>query len=262
MIRIFAIAQVVWLEMIRRKDPYVLLILLGALLVTLMSVNAFGLGSMVRYLVDVGLLFAWLFSIILSVSIAGRQLPQEEARRTIYPLLAKPVTRAQLLLGKWFASWTAAAGATVVFYVLVLGVVVLRGGSVDKACLVQAVLLHAGVLAVITALVIALTTRLNGDAAVTMSYVVCAAALTIAPKVPELLVGESGGVVAGLLAMYYALPHLELFDLRQRLVHDWGPAPWTTVLWVLAYGAVWTAAFLLLSWLGYRRKRFRRGEAG
>jgi hypothetical protein len=62
-----------------------------------------------------------------------------------------------------------------------------------------------------------------------------------------------------LLALYYLLPHFELFDLRQRLVHDWGPAPWPVVAGVLLYGALMSATFVLLAWLGYRRRRFVRG---
>ncbi len=261
MIRIRAIARVVWLEMLRRKDLYVLLILLGALLAALLSVNAFGLGAVVRYLIDVGLLFAWVFSVILTVGLAGRQLPQEESRRTIYPLLAKPVTRREVLLGKWLGAWSAAAAATLLFYALVLGVALARGARFDPACLAEAVLLHLTALAAIAALTLALTTRLTGDAATTLAYVVCAAALTIAPSAPRLLAKAEGFAAGGLLALYYALPHFELFDLRQRLTHDWGPAPGGTVAAVLAYGAVWTALFLLLAWMGYRRKRFRRGES-
>ena len=44
MTRILAITRTVWLEMIRRKDLYVLLILLVTLLFILMSLNIFGDG--------------------------------------------------------------------------------------------------------------------------------------------------------------------------------------------------------------------------
>jgi len=262
MMRSLTIAWVVWLEMIRRKDVYVLLILLLTLLFVLMSINVFGLGSMVRYVADVGLLFAWIFSVVLAVTTTGRQLPQEESKKTIYPLLAKPLQRSELIFGKWLGCWTITMGCTAAFYLLVLLIVHLRGGVVSGAAMTQGLFLHFMVLGVLVALVLVLSTRMSYGAAATLAYVIIGAAFLIGPKVPELVVNEQGFTVFALLVLYYAFPHMELFDLRQRIVHSWGPAPWNTVLFVAAYGLVWILILLLLAWLGYRKKRFKRGAAG
>lgn len=260
--RIATVARIVWLEMLRRKDLYVLLILLGALLFALLSLNVFGLGSTTRYVMDVGLLFTWLFSIVLTVSMAGRQLPQEEAKRTIYPLLAKPITRAELLLGKWLGVWTAAVAATILFYLLVVAIVAARGGAFDKACMAQALILHLAALACITALGLALSTRMSYGAAASMAYVVVAACFTIVPAVPELLTQQEGFGIYVLLLLFYGMPHFELFDVRQRLVHEWGAASWPVVGQIVLYGLLWAAVLLLAAHLGYRKKQFKRGATG
>ena len=262
MMRVLTLSRVVWLEMIRRKDLYVLLILLVTLLFVLLSLNIFGLGGVVRYVADVGLLFAWLFAIILGVSTAGRQLPQEEAKRTIYPLLAKPVTRADVVLGKWLGSWTITVSCTALFYLLVVGVVLLRGGGIQPVTLAQGFVLHAVAMGIVTALTVAISTRMTYGAAASVAYILIAGAFSIASRVPELLVHEDGFVARGLLALYYGLPHLELFDLRQRIVHEWGAIPCRTLLFVAMYGVVWVLFLLLLAWMGYRRKRFKRGALG
>ena len=116
-------------EMIRRKDVYVLLILLAAFLVTLMALNLFGVGQAVSYLKEIGLLLAWVCSWILAVSISARQLPQEERQGTIFSLLAKPVSRVEVLLGKWLGAWVVTGAATLGFYVLLALMVALRGGG-------------------------------------------------------------------------------------------------------------------------------------
>ncbi|MBU1908432.1 MAG: ABC transporter permease [Verrucomicrobia bacterium] len=257
--RALIIARVVWLDMLRRKDLYVMAILLLTLLFVLMSLNLFGLGAVIRYILDVGLLLAWLFSLVLVVGLAARQLPREESRGTIFPLLAKPVTRGELLLGKWLGSWTASVFATLAFYLLILLLVALRGGTVDRVCLVQALGLHATALALVGALALALSTRMTYGAAAAMTYVACAAGFLVAPAVPELLAHEPGPSGAALMVLYYALPHLELFDLRQRLIHDWGPVSWPDAAGIAVYGLVWAAILLILAWLAYRKKRFRRG---
>lgn len=259
MIRILTLTRLVWLETIRRKDIYVLLILLAAFLVALMTLNLFGLSQAVSYLKEIGLLLAWVCSWILAVSVSVRQLPQEERQGTIFPLLAKPVSRAEVLLGKWLGAWIVTGAATLVFYGLLALLVALRGGSFGGVVLAQAWLLHFGLLAIITALGVAFSTRLHADAASALTYVVTLAAWLILPRVPDLALTARGMAQTGLMVIYYTLPHLELFDLRRRLVYGWPPAPGVAVLLTLVYGLLMAAIFLTLGWLAYRRKRFMRG---
>ena len=257
--RVFVIAHMVWLDLLRRKDIYVLLILLAALLLALLSLNIFGLGQLSIYLKDAGLLLAWLFSWILAINVASRQLPQEENRRTIFSLLAKPLTRGELLVGKWLGAWTAVCAATALFYLLMTLMVAVRGGRFEATTLVQAGLLHAAGLGLLTALALTLSTRVTQSAAATLAYIFTLASYLIVPRVPAFLATESGLRAGGLMALYYALPHLELFDLRQRAVHDWGPVPGGLLAGILLYGGVWVALLLLLGWLGFRHKPFTRG---
>lgn len=259
MTKIITIAQAVWIDYLRRKDVYVLLILLGALLVALVSLNIFGLGGMVRYVMDIGLLLSWVFGWILSIHIAVRELPQEEARGTIFPLLARPVTRRDVLLGKWLGTTIIAAGATLLFYLLVVGVVVARGGRIDVLTLLQGGILHVVLLGILTALALACSTRLHQDAAAALSFVLTGAAFLILPRVPALLVHERGAAGTSLLFLYHLLPHVELFDMRKRIVHDFGPVDWGPLALVACYGALWIALLLTLAWLSYRRKVLSRG---
>jgi ABC-type transport system involved in multi-copper enzyme maturation permease subunit len=259
MSRTLVIARLVWLDVLRRKDLYVLFILLGALLFALMSVNIFGLGGVVRYITDLGFLLAWLFSWILSISVATRQLPQEEQRRTIFPLLAKPLMRWELLAGKWLGAWTVASVAVLAFYLAITLVAFARGGRLQPATWLQALGLHFALLAILSALAVALSTRESQGAAATLCYVLAVAAYGVVPRLAEFAMQASGLRLNAMLFLHYALPHFELFDMRQRLVHDWGPAPWSAWLQIMAYGALWVAILLLAAWLGYRNKHFRRG---
>ena len=258
MSRIGVLAKMVWLELFRRKDPYVLLLILAALLVALLSFNIFGLGNLVRYIKDVGLLLTWLLAWVLAIQLAGRQLPQEETRHTIFSLVAKPITRAELVIGKWLGAWLAAAAGTALFYMATWMVVLLRGGNFELAALAQALLLHATFLAFITALAIAFTTFLTQSAATTLAYLISGAGYFLAARLPILAVGTEPLKANAMLILYYAMPHLELLDLRQRLVHEWGPIPMSVLLGIVFYGALWVAGLLLLAWLIYRRRRFIR----
>lgn len=257
---VLTIAQVVWLDLLRKKDLYVLFILLAALLLALVSLNIFGISGSTNYIKDIGLMMIWLFGLILGVSVTARQLPTEESHRTIFPLLAKPLTRAELIVGKWLGAWSIVAAATAVFYLLTTLIVMGMGGHIGLAAIVQAFVLHAVALGVICAFTLFFSTRLNSDAACTLSYVLSAASFLVVPRIPEFLAQQSGISANLLLFLYHILPHFEVFDMRRRVVHEYGPLPATPFITVLLYGTVLIIALLVMAWLAYRNKRFSRGN--
>jgi len=260
--RILTIASIVWMEMLRKKDVYVLLILLGAMLAGVVSLDIFGLGGVVGYVKDTGLLMAWVFSWIMTIGACTRELPQEESRGTIFALLAKPVRRIDLLAGKWLGCWSVAVAATLAFYVLVAAIVLLKGAGFSYLVLFQTYFLHAAALSVVAAVGLALSTRMNHDAAAAITYVATGGAYLILPRVSEFMAGISGPRGIAMMILYYLAPHFELFDMRRRFVHSYGPLHWGVFAAVLAYGLLLTVLLLLVSWLSYRRKRFVRGATG
>lgn len=261
MTAVLVLAGVVWREMLRKKDLYVLALLLVALTLLLLTVDTFGAGNVSRYLFDLGLLLIWLLSIVLAVTFTARQIPEEEKRGTIFPLLAKPVSRLQLILGKWLGCWTASVCATALFFIFLLAVVYLRGGEVDGMALIQCASLYAALLGVISAITLALSARMTYGAAATTSFVLQGAVFMLVPRIPTLVGYEQGLRRSALMVLYYLLPHYELFDMRLRLVHEWGAIPWSVFGLIVVYGIALAAFFLLLAWAAYRRKLFRRGEA-
>jgi ABC-type transport system involved in multi-copper enzyme maturation permease subunit len=258
--RMLALAGVVWLEMVRRKDVYVLFILIAALLVGTLGLDVFGLGGVVGYIKDAGLFAAWVLGWVLAVNTSVRQLPQEESRGTVFVLLAKPVSRLEVVIGKWLGAWLVVWVAVVCFYLAVWGVTLIKGGGFELESMAQGLLLHGVAIGMVIAIGIAFTTRMNGDAAAALTYTVTGAAFLILPRVPAMLVGDKGVSGTLLSVLYYLLPHFELFDMRRRVVHGWGAAPWAVVGGVVLYGMFWIAAMLILAWIGYRQRRFSRGN--
>ncbi len=54
--------------------------------------------------------------------------------------------------------------------------------------------------------------------------------------------------------IYFLIPHLEWFDIRDRVVYDWGLVGWLDCVLATLYAAAFSGLFLLLTWLGFRRK--------
>jgi hypothetical protein len=246
--------------MLRRKDIYVLLIMLATVLLGLVSMNIFGLGSVDGFVKDAGLLAAWLFGWILATNCASRQIPQEESRGTILPLLAKPVQRWQFIVGKWLGAWAAAALAVASFYLLTQLILLGFGGSFNIPTLIQALMLHLTALAVIAAIAVALSTRLHQDAAATLTYVATAAMFLLVPRIPELALQARGWRQTAMLALYGFLPHFELFDMRRRAIHQYGTMQWGWFAVIILYGTILASIMLCLAWIGFHNKHFSRGN--
>jgi ABC-type Na+ efflux pump permease subunit len=259
--RVLAITAAVWLGAIRRKDVYVMLILLGGLFGTIVSADVFGLGGMTTYIQDIGLLLAWIFSGLLAVLSSSRELPSEEMRGTLLHLLARPVSRFGIILGKWLGTWTLTLAATALFYLLVSLSAAAAGGRLDAAAWLQAFLCHALCLAVITSLGILFSVRCNGDAAAALTGVLSAAAFLMIPRIPEMQVQASPFGAGVLEVLYHILPHFDVFDMRLRIVHDFGPLKAGVLLEIAAYGVALTAFILTCAWAAFRTRKIDRKGA-
>ena len=111
------LSRVVLKESIRRKDFYVLFVVTAVITLVMGSVNLFHDNQIVRYLKEICLLLIWISTVVIAITMAARQIPAERESRTIFPLLAKPITRTEVLLGKFFGCWIAVAAALAVFYI-------------------------------------------------------------------------------------------------------------------------------------------------
>src|SRR5215469_1816200 len=113
---VLALASVVIKELYRRKDFYVLFIMTALITVVMASVKFFHDDKIALYLKEICLLLIWISGLVIAIGTTARQLPAERENRTIFPLLAKPVTRWQVILGKFLGCWLACGIALVVFY--------------------------------------------------------------------------------------------------------------------------------------------------
>jgi ABC-type transport system involved in multi-copper enzyme maturation permease subunit len=113
---VFALAGVAIKEMYRRKDFYVLFVMTALLTLLLGAMRFFDDAEIVRFLKEICLMLIWISTLVIAVTTAARQIPAERESRTIFPLLAKPVSRWELIAGKFAGCWLACGIALAVFY--------------------------------------------------------------------------------------------------------------------------------------------------
>lgn len=253
--QVAALAGASLLELYRRKDLAVVFILGAVLLLPLSFVAPFGMSGAGIYFNEISLSMVWLFSIFIAIGVSSRIFPYEFEKRTIYPLLAKPVSRGVVICGRYLGALAASVSALTLFYAAYVLLCGLRQGVWVTEVVVQAYILHIGLLAIVTALGLTGSLFLTASANVTLLLLTLFAMLFFGARLPALAAQERtlGRVV---LYLAYALaPHVEFFDLRQRLVHEWPAVHWAVCAAALAYAATYAAAALLIADLILRRKR-------
>ncbi len=149
---IFAVAGIVIKELYRRKDFYVLFILTILICLIMASVNIYHDDKIVRYLKELCLLLIWISSLVIAITTTARQIPAEREQRTLLPLLAKPLTRTQLVLGKFLGCWLACGLVLLCFYVFFAALVASREHHLPALDYVQAATLHWFMLGIVVAL--------------------------------------------------------------------------------------------------------------
>ena len=150
--RILAVAGVVIKESYRRKDFYVLFFLTAVITLTAGSVNIFNDDKIVGYVKEICLLMIWISALVMAVTMAARHIPMERESRTIFPLLAKPISRGDVLLGKFLGCWWACGVALAMLYTFFAVVCLARAHDWHVLQYVQAMLLHWCMLGIVVAM--------------------------------------------------------------------------------------------------------------
>ena len=250
-----AIAGIVIKDLYHRKDFYVLFVLTALITLVMGSVNLFHDDHIVRYLKEMCLLLIWICSLVIAITTTARQIPMERESRTIFPLLAKPVTRTQVILGKFLGCWLACAVTLLVFYVFFGVVAMSKEDHWPLASYFQAMTLHWIMLGVVVSMALLGSLVFSAASAnTTICFVGVAFNLLLGRHLDKVAMQVPQPASSALQALFFTIPHLEFFDLRDLVVHDWPPVRWLVCLKATAYAAAYAAFFLLAACLLFRRK--------
>jgi ABC-type transport system involved in multi-copper enzyme maturation permease subunit len=99
--KFFAIARSTFLEAVRNKILYSILVFAIALIVLALAIGGASLSQNARILNDVGLFALHFFSDIIAIFMGVTMVFQELQRKTIYSVLSKPVSRYTYFFGKY-----------------------------------------------------------------------------------------------------------------------------------------------------------------
>lgn len=251
----WVIGRGVLVELVRKKDFYVLLVMLAVTMVALASQSFFQVQGVSRYVKDLGYTFITLFSMVISITVSARQLPEEIERRTIYPLLAKPVGRFEVIVGKFLGGTLASIISFTAFFAVYIVFFVIEGAGGQGMLLAQSYLFGILFLSLTSAIAVFFSCFLTVSANVTLSLLMYFAVSAYAGQMRDMILYSKGAASYAMGVVYYLIPHFDFYDLRIRLTHAWDPlAPWV-VSSVAAYTLVYCSFLVYFSGRIFGRKQ-------
>ena len=262
------VAVNVFKESVRDRVPYNLAFFAVLLIASSYLLGQLTAGQDVKIIKDLGLAATSVFGLFIAIFIGIGLVSKEVERRSIYSLLAKPISRPQFIVGKYaglvLTLAVNVAVMTVALYVI-LGVLTyitapqLRSAwdapGIDPAML-KAVALIFVQLMIVTAIALFFST---------FSTPLLAAALTFGLFVVGHFnadlknfdkIVESQPAIWLARGVYHVIPDFSAFDVKMEVVHGL-PVPAGYLAATTAYGLAYIAALLVVSVLIFSRRDFK-----
>ena len=255
MSRLLAVAANTFRETVRERVLYNLVFF--AILMTLsgLLLGQLSIRQDAKIIKDVGLAAMDFFGTLIAVFLGVGLVSKEIERRSLYPLLAKPLSRDELFLGKFAGlAFTLLVNLAVMTAGLYL-TLVFTGRPADPLLLAAVYPIYLGlVLVVAIAMLFSTISSSSALAAVlTVGVVVAGRFSDVIRNMREVAPGMPPWAIDFIYAL---LPNFRNFDFKDRVAYG-DAVPPDVLLWVTAYGAVYVAAVLVIGLASFRSRDFQ-----
>jgi Cu-processing system permease protein len=251
---LFVVAQNTFRETVRDKILYNLvffaLILIGASVL----LGTLTIGEQARIINDIGLAAINLVGVAISIFVGIGLVTKEIERRTIYTILARPITRTQFVLGK-FLGLMLVGGLNVAIMLLMFLFTIWLSGNVIHGSLFQAVQLTLVEIFLVTAIAMFFST---------FSTPTLSAIMTVGVYVIGHMTGDLRGIAEKtkspateslMTALYYLCPNLEWLNIKGQAASGVAVSG-EYQLTATAYGLLYATLLLLGACRIFERRDF------
>jgi len=256
----WAIAKNTFKEAVRSKILYSLIFFALVMMGVSLVLDQVTVGQRSKIIQDFGLASINLFGVLIAIIVGISLVYKEIEKRTIYPILAKPVRRSEFLIGKYFGIVLTLGVEVVLMSCFLLLLMMLYGVSTDSQpfnfgllAAIFLIFLELGVIAAVALLFSSFSTPF-------LSGMFTLAIYIIGHLTDDLRrLGELSGNLAlekVTTVIYYLLPNLENFNIKGEVVYQIPVAPGRILLGSL-YGLLYISILIVFSSTLFQRRDFK-----
>ena len=252
---VLAIARNTVREAVRERIALVAVAFGAALVAASQVLSPLALGVGPKLVTDFGLAGSSMLATLLAITLGSTLLHKELERRTVYAIMAKPIRRAEFLLGKFGGLWATSAGLLVVMSLMVMALVGI-GYRTSPWIVGGSILLTLIELGIVTAFVVFYSSFTTPGLT---AFFATASVLAGHFSDDLLYFGKQGGswtLEAATTVVYWLLPHLSVFNARGLVSHGEG-VPAERLLFAGSYGLLYLGALLIAACAIWDRRELR-----
>jgi ABC-type transport system involved in multi-copper enzyme maturation permease subunit len=252
-VKVLAVATVTFREVLRRKVQVNLLLFGGALIIASYIVSMLTLGEMHRMISDLGLSAMRLIGTLLAVFLGASLVAGDVEKRVVYPVVTKPVSRAEYLLGRYAGLALMLLANLAVMGALLAAVLAFDASStaaVDAAYLMAVAMIGVQLL-VSAAVAVCFSSFTNATLAA-----IFALAVAIAGQLTnEMRALWKGGATWLAKLIWYVVPNFGALNANEAVIYRTPPDQdaWIAML----YGLLYAATALALAAAIFERRDLR-----
>jgi ABC-type transport system involved in multi-copper enzyme maturation permease subunit len=262
------IALAVFRESVRDRVFYNLVLFAVLLIGASILIGQLTAGQDVKIIKDLGLAATSLFGLFIAIFVGINLVSKEVDRRSIYPLFAKPIRRAEFIVGKYAGLLLTLLANMVVMTVALYVVLFFLARGVpeeiqrawDSPALDPALLKAIALIYVNLAVVTAVALFFSSYSSPMLSAVFTLGVYVVGQFSGDLKnfnqIVESPAAIAVARACYYLLPDFSRFDVKLAVVHGIA-VPASYVAASTAYAALYVAALLFGAMVIFSRRDFK-----
>lgn len=255
MSRLLAVAANTFRETVRERVLYNLVFFAIAMTLSGLLLGKLSIRQDEKIIKDLGLAAIDFFGTLIAIFIGVSLVSKEIERRSLYPLLAKPLSRGELFLGKFAGlAFTLLVNTTAMALGLLL-TLWLVGHRPDLGLLQAIYPLYLGLLLVVAmALLFSTLTSSAPLAAVgTVGVVLAGRYSDVIRNMREVAPGAPNWLVD---LLYYAIPNFRNFDFKDKVAYG-DPISLGILGFVTAYAVLYIAIALTIGLLAFGKRDFQ-----
>ncbi len=258
MTNVLTLARVTVREALRQKLAVNLLVFAVALVCASFTISTLTFGEQYRVIVNIGLSAMEVFGTLIAVFLGAGLVAGDVQRRTVYPIVAKPVSRAQYVAGRYaglVVTTTLNLAVMAVFFVAVLAFYLRGVGFLVQAPFLATLASLALQFAMIAAVAVLFSTFTTATLAAifTLSLVVAG---HLASDLVRYWSRQGTGLAWMGKALYLAVPNLEALNFKEAMVYKDALSS-ATVVPALAYGVLYACGVVAIAAAVFTRRDLR-----
>ena len=255
LIRVLTIANNGFQEVIRDRILYFIGFFTLLLILAQRLIPEIAAGTHEKILLDFGIGAISILSVIVAIFVGTGLINKEIEKRTLLMLIPKPISRAELILGKHLGLTTVLAVMVVIMMVIYLGMLSFSGITYPTGALATAAVYLLLELALLVAVAILFGVFTSSILATLLTFGVYLMGHFSQDLVELGKLSKNASIESLTTSLYLVLPDLSRLDLKNEAVYGLLPNATELVNHAL-YGLLYTALLLIISMMIFSQKEF------